>query len=444
MNLTRELVAAIDIGTSKNRAMIGRLTTDGKLEILAFSEGVSRGVRNGVLINIDEAAAAIRSVVSTLEKELNVRVKKIIAGISGQKIYNRQVSGYRMTENMEVSQSLINSLLEEAHRYSTGPGERVYHLIPQEYIVDGEKGVQNPVGMAGRRVEGYFSVISAADTYQQNLQRSLEKAGLELASAYVNPFIQGAGFLSKDEKEAGVVQIDFGAGTTGLSLYYGNKLRLATELPFGGNVISNDIREGCNIIPRHAEMLKVQCGYAFSDLAPDNKYAQIPEVEGWQAREISFKNLAGIIQARLEEIIEGINYQMESTGLLNKLGAGIVLTGGGARMREIDKLVSYLTGLDVRFGKPIIPLKEQLFMDKILNPETANLLGLLINGLYQARNQKYPAGMIVSNEVQEEPKVRQVSKPQTSGIKNTLSDLFGKAKVGISGLLADDEDQTVN
>jgi cell division protein FtsA len=444
MNLTRELVAAIDIGTSKSRAVIGRLTPEGKLEILAYSEEVSRGVRNGVVVNIDEAASSIRSVISALEKETNLCVKKIFAGISGQKIYNRQVSGYRMTENMEVSQSLINSLLEEAHRYSTGPGERVYHLIPQEYIVDGEKGVQNPVGMAGRKVEGFFGVISAADTYQQNLQRSIEKAGYELASAFVNPFIQGSAFLSKDEKEAGVVQIDLGAGTTGVSLFYGNKLRLATQLPFGGNVISNDIREGCNIIPRHAEMLKIQCGYAFSDLAPDNKYAQIPEVEGWQAREISFKNLAGIIQARLEEIIEGVNYQLEATGLLDKLGAGIVLTGGGARMREIDKLVSYITGLDVRFGKPIISMKEQLFLDKLLNPESATLTGLLINGLYQARSQKYPSGMIVSNEYHEEPKVRPVSKPQSSGIKNMVSDLFGKAKVGISGLLADDDDQTVN
>jgi len=443
MNLTRELVAAIDIGTFKCRAVIGRLTPEGKLEILAYSEGVSRGVRNGVVVNIDEAAASIRSVVSSLERELNVQVKKIVAGISGQKIFNRQVSGYRMTENMEVSQSLINSLLEEAHRYSTGPGERVYHLIPQEYIVDGEKGVQNPVGMAGRRVEGFFGVISAADTYQQNLQRSIEKAGYELLSAFINPFIQGSGFLSKDEKEAGVVLLDFGAGTTGISLYYGNKLRLAAELPFGGNVISNDIREGCNIIPRHAEMLKVQCGYAFSDLAPDNKYAQIPEVEGWQAREISFKNLAGIIQARLEEIIEGINYQLDSTGLLNKLGAGIVLTGGGARMREIDKLVSYLTGLDVRFGKPVMPMKEQLFLDKVLNPESATLLGLLMNGLYQARSQKYPSGSIISNEFHAETRVKPIPKPQTSGIKGMVSDLFGKAKVGISELLADDDDQTL-
>ena len=438
MNLTRELIAAIDIGTFRNRAAVGRLTTDGKLEILAFTESQSHGVRNGVVVNIDEAATSIRTAVSALEQDLNLKIKKIYAGISGQKICNRQVSGYRMTENMEVSQILINSLFDEAQRYSTGTGERVYHLIPQEYTVDGERGVQNPVGMAGRRVEALFTVVSAADTYEQNLRKSIEKAGYELATAFINPFIQGAGVLSKDEKEAGVIQLDFGAGTTGISLHYGNKLRLATELPFGGNVISNDIKEGCNIIPRHAEMLKVQCGYAFSELVPDNKFAQIPEVEGWQAREISFRNLSGIIQARLEEIIEGVNYQLESTGLLNKLGAGIVLTGGGSKMRGIDKLISYMTGLDVRFGKPIVPLKEQLFNERIMNVESANMLGLLINGIYLSRSQKYPLGMIVSDIV-EEVKKKQPVKVQGAGLKSMVSDLFGKAKDGINGLLAEDD-----
>jgi cell division protein FtsA len=417
---------------------VGRLTADGKLEILAYAESLSQGVRNGVVVNIDEAAASIRTVVSLIERELNLQVKKVYAGISGQKIFNRQVSGYRMTENMEVSLNLINSLFDEAQRYSTGTGERIYHIIPQEYNVDGEKGIVNPVGMAGRRVEALFNVVSAADTYEQNLRRSIEKAGYELSMAFINPFVQGTGFLSKDEKEAGVIVLDFGAGTTGFSLYYGNKLRLASELPFGGNVISNDIKEGCNIIPRFAEMLKVQCGYAFSDLVPDNKFAQIPEVEGWQAREISFRNLSGIIQARLEEIIEGVSYQLESTGLLSKLGAGIVLIGGGSKMRGVDKLVSYMTGLDVRFGRPVVPMKEQLFLERIMNPEAANLLGLMINGISLSKSQNYPPGMIVS-QVDEGIRRKHSPRIQGAGLKNMVSDLFGKAKDGLNGLLADDD-----
>ena len=441
MNLTRELVAAIDIGTLRTRGAIGRFTSDGKLEIIAFSETLTRGVRNGVVVNIDEAALSIRTVISLLENSLNnLKVKKVYAGISGQKITNRQVTGYRMIDNGEVTQTIINSLIGEAQRYSNGPGEKIYHLTPEEFIVDGERGVNNPVGMAGRRVDGAFRVVTAPESYEQNLKRSIEKGGYELAGAFINPYVQGSGFLSKDEKEAGVILLDFGAGTTGVSLYYENKLRLAVELPFGGNVISNDIREGCNIIPRHAEMVKMQCGYAFSELVPDNKFAQIPEVEGWHAREISFRNLSGIIQARLEEIIEGVIYQLESTKLLNKLGAGIVLAGGGSNMRGIDKLVSYMTGFDVRFGKPVIPVKESLFNEQLMNTQSANLIGLLINGLYQARSQNYPPGKIVSDT----PEATRTKPPvKNLGLKTMVSDLFGKAKESLNGLITD-EDNEIN
>src|SRR5665648_402434 len=170
MNLTRELVAAIDIGTLRTRAAIGRFTTEGKLEIVAVSNTLTKGVRNGVVVNIDEVAVSIRTVISSLEKSLNLRVQKIYAGISGQKINNRQVTGYRMTENGEVTQAIINSLIDEAQRYSSGPGEKVYHLVPQEFIVDGERGVNNPVGMAGRRVDAAFTVISASESYELNLK----------------------------------------------------------------------------------------------------------------------------------------------------------------------------------------------------------------------------------------------------------------------------------
>ncbi len=442
MNLTRELVAAIDLGTLRTRAAIGRFTSDGKLEIVAFSEALTQGVRNGVVVNIDEAALSIGTVISSLERSLNLKVRKVFAGISGQKIVSRQSNGYRMTDNGEVTQTLINSLMGEAQRYSGGLGEKVYHLTPDEFVVDGERGVNNPVGMAGHRIDATFTVISAVESYEQNLKKSIEKAGYELAGAFINPFVQGSGFLSKDEKEAGVILLDFGAGTTGISLYYENKLRLAAELPFGGNVISNDIREGCNIIPRHAEMVKIQCGYAFSELVPENKFAQIPEVEGWHAKEISFRNLSGIIQARLEEIIEGVNYQIESTGLLNKLGAGIVLAGGGSKMRDIDKLVSYMTGFDVRFGKPVVPIREQLFNEQIMNAQSANIIGLLINGLYQARSLKYPLGMIVS-DTPEEGKKKQTAKNQGSGLKTMVSDLFGRAKESLNELISD-EDHEIN
>ena len=434
MSQTRELAAAIDIGTSRTRAILGSFTADNKLDVLAFSEVLTQGVRNGVVVNIDEAAESIRKAVSILEDATNLRVKKLYAGISGQKIVNRPYSCYRMTEGNEVTQSIVKGLSDEARRHSVQPGEKIYHLVPIEYVVDGEHEKNKPVGLAGRRIDATFNIVLASENYEKNLSRAIEKAGFELAMVYVNPYVQGAACLSQDEKEAGVVLLDLGAGTTGISLYYENKLRLALELPFGGNVISNDIKEGCNIIPRHAEMVKINCGFAMTDLAPVNKVAQIPEVEGWPGKEISFRNLAGIIQARVEEIMEWVNYQLESTGYVDKLGAGIVLTGCGANLKGIDKMVSYMTGLDVRFGKPIVAMKEQLFNEQLITPGSANLLGILIYGLHNSRNLKYPAG-IVEHAVQEEvPKAAPVKRKS-----HGLFDLVDKVKEGFDGLFEDTE-----
>jgi cell division protein FtsA len=434
MSQTRELAAAIDIGTSLTRAILGRFTSDNKLDVLAFGEVPTQGVRNGVVVNIDEAAESIRKAVAILERVTNLKVKKLYAGVSGQKIGNRPYSCYRMTEGNEVTQAIVKGLTDEARRHSVQNGEKIYHLVPTEYIVDGEREINKPVGIAGRRIDATFNIILASENYEKNLGRAIEKAGFELAMVYVNPFVQGTACLSQDEKEAGVVLLDLGAGTTGISLYYENKLRLALELPFGGNVISNDIKEGCNIIPRHAEMVKVNCGYAMTELAPDNKVAQIPEVEGWPGKEISFRSLAGIIQARVEEIMEWVNFQLESSGYVDKLGAGIVLTGKGASLNGIDKVVSYMTGLDVRYGRPIIAMKEQLFNEQLSTPASANLLGILIHGLINSRNLKYPAGMVDPVVQEEAPKPEPVKRKSRG-----FQDLVGRVKDGFDGLFEDPE-----
>ena len=441
MNQTREMAAVIDIGTSTVRAIVGRLTPDRKLDVLAFNEVMSKGVRNGVVVNIDEAAQAIQTAVSSLERDVKIKIKKIFAGISGQKISTRKYSCYRPTENGVVTEAIIRSLVEEARKHAVNSGEIGYHVIPQDYSVDGEKGVENPVGMSGRRIEAMYNVIVASENYEQNLRRSLGNAGYELAGVFVNAYVQGDAYLSRDEREAGVVLIDFGAGTTGVSLYFENVLRLACELPFGGNVISTDIREGCSIIPRHAEMVKKQCGFAFSELAPENKVAQIPEVDGWPAKEISFKNLSGIIQARLEEILDGVNFQLESTGLVNRLGAGVVITGGGSHMRGIDKLVSFITGLEVRTGKPVIAMKEELFNEKLRTPEMANVMGLLLSAIKANALSKNTLGLVESAEERVIQSAAPTTKKAEGGIRQKMTSIFGKAKDGFNGLLSDEDNE---
>ncbi|MCE1198848.1 MAG: cell division protein FtsA [Marinilabiliales bacterium] len=436
MNQLRDLAVAIDIGTLRTRAILGRLNSDQKLDVLAFGDVPSQGIRNGVVVNIDEAADSIRRAVDVLERTTNLRVKKLYAGISGQKIGNRSYSCYRMTERNEVTQELVRELAEEARKHAVHPGEKVYHLIASEYVVDGERGINKPAGMAGRKLEATFQVILAAESYEKNLAKAIEKAGFQLEKSFVNPYVQGTACLSPDEKEAGVVLLDMGAGSTGLSLYYENKLRMAVELPFGGNVISNDIREGCNIIPRHAETLKISCGFAMMDLAPENKVAQIPEVEGWPGKEISFKSLSGIIQARVEEIIEWVNFELDRSGYKGKLGAGIVLTGNGSNLNGVDHFISYLTGLDVRFGKPLVAMREQLFNDQLVNPGTANLMGILLQGLRHSKQGKAPVIMVESNLVEEPPKLEPPRKKSKS-----LLDFVGKVRGEFDSLFSESEEK---
>jgi len=440
MSNYKEFVSAVDIGSSATIAVIGRLTRSNKLEVLGYGSADTRGVRNGMVVNTEEAGKSVRSAIDAAQKGLNLKVKKVYAGISGQMIRTISVSGYRMIEKGgEVTSRTVNSLRDEMHRYSINPGEEILHVLPREYLVDGEGGITQPVGMTGNRLEATYNLIISPASYRNNLQRCLEKSGLELVEVFANPYVQGAAFLSDDEKEAGVVLVDFGSCTTGVSVYYENRLQNLAELPFGGSVVTNDIKEGCNIILRHAELLKVKFGYAMEELASENKVVQIPEVDGWPAKEVSFRNLSGIIQARLEEILEGVNYQVEKTGLLHKLGAGVVITGGGAKMRGIDKLVSYMTGLDVRYGKPVIPVESHLFNELVMTPDSANALGLLVEGLKERQSKKNPGSMVVPDKSSIVKRTHKSVIDQGPGLINAMGNLFEKAKEGLENLIADED-----
>lgn len=442
MSAMKELTVAVDIGTAKTIAVIGRYTADQKLDIVGLGVVDTQGVRNGMVQNVEQTGLSIKNAVGAAAKGLKMNVRSVYAGISGQKIRTRSVDGYRMIErNSEVTPRLVQSIFDEVQRYAPQTGEMIYHVVPQEYLVDGEGGIQQPVGMAGNRIDARYNLILAPKAYHQNLQRSVEKAGFNLEGVFINPYVQGEVFLTEDEKEAGVILVDLGAGTTGVSLYYENRLRLAAELPFGGNVVSNDIKEGCHIIRRHAELLKVNYGYAMGELAPDNKVVQIPEVDGWPAKEVSFKNLSHIIEARMCEIIDGVNYLINQSGLVHKLGAGIVLTGGGAHLKGIDNLVSYHTGLAVRFGKPIVSFERQLFNEHILTPESATILGLLTQGLIERSSVKNSKPMVERQESEPQKRKHPHREPSSPGFKGKMQTIFERMGNGFESLIADDDDE---
>lgn len=353
MNQEPNIIAAIDIGTTKIVAIVGRKTEDGKLQLLGMEQVPSIGVKRGVVLNIDETVASIKQVVSKIEAKLNMTLTDVYVGIAGQHIKSLRNRGYRFIETgLEINQKDVDQLFDDNYKIPVEAGEKIMHVIPQDYIVDNEMGVKNPVGMSGRRLEGNFHIVLGRIASVKNIEKCIHRVALKLNDLILEPLASSKSVLTDEEKEAGVVLVDIGGGTTDVAVFYDGIIHHTAVIPFGGNVVTSDIKEGCSVLYKQAESLKVQFGSAMADLAREDMVVTIPGMAGWEPKEISFKSLAYIIQARMEEIIDYINFQIESSGCYDKVGAGIVLTGGGALLKDLPQLMKFRTGLDVRMGLP--------------------------------------------------------------------------------------------
>jgi cell division protein FtsA len=374
-------VAAIDIGTTKIVSLVGRMNENDKLEILGMSKTVSKGVKRGVVLNIEETVAAIRQTVAEAEKQSGIQFTDVFVGIAGQHIKSIKNRGYINLgpDRDEITQKDIDALIVDMHKIPIDLGEEIIHVLPQNYIVDNETGVKNPVGMSGRRLEANFHIVVGQIASAKNIERCVNRVGLRVDQLILEPLASSAAVLTDDEKEAGVALVDIGGGTTDVAVFYDDTIRHTAVIPFGGNVITKDIKEGCKILQRQAEALKTQFGSALGDLAPEDKIVTIPGINGRDPKEISFKNLAYIIQMRMEEIIDAVMFEIENSGCLDKLSAGVVLTGGGALLKHVAQLVRFHTGLDVRIGYPVEYLAGN--PDSEINkPQYATSVGLLLKG----------------------------------------------------------------
>nr|WP_321453050.1 cell division protein FtsA [uncultured Carboxylicivirga sp.] len=353
MNQEPNIIAAIDIGTTKIVAIVGRKTAEGKLRLLGMEQVPSIGVKRGVVLNIDETVASIKGVIAKIEHKLNITLTEVFVGIAGQHIKSMRNRAYRFIENgFEINQRDVDQLFDDNFKIPVEAGEKIMHVIPQDYIVDNETGVKNPVGMSGRRLEGNFHIVLGRIASVKNIEKCIHRVALQLNDLILEPLASSKSVLTEEEKEAGVVLVDIGGGTTDVAVFYDGIIRHTAVIPFGGNVVTSDIKEGCSVLYKQAESLKVQFGTAIGDNAREDMVVTIPGVAGWEPKEISFKSLAYIIQARMEEIIDYILFQIESSGCYDKLGAGIVLTGGGSLLKDLPQLMKYRTGLDVRMGLP--------------------------------------------------------------------------------------------
>ena len=388
------IVVGLDIGTTKICVTVGRRSDHGKIEILGIGKAISAGVTRGVVSNIQKTVQGILQAVEEAGAQSNVDVKIVNVGIAGQHIKSLQHRGIltRKELNTEIQHKDIDKLVEDMFKLVMPPGEEIIHVLPQEFTVDNEPGVKDPIGMAGVRLEANFHIISGHVSAVKNILKCVGNAGLETQELILEPLASSESVLSEEEKEAGVVLVDIGGGTTDLAIFHEGIIRHTAVIPFGGNSVTEDIREGCSVMRNQAESLKTRFGSALADENKDNEIICVPGLRGREHKEISVKNLAYVIQARMEEIIEHIYYEIKSSGYEKKLIAGIVITGGGAQLKHLTQLVEFVTGLDCRIGYPNEHLAKNELLpkniyDELKSPLFATGIGLLIKGIQKAEQQ---------------------------------------------------------
>ena len=376
-----ELVVGLDIGTTKIACFVGRRNEHGKIEILGYGKSESVGVSRGVVANIERTVESIRKAIDEAERTSGVAIEVVNVGIAGQHIKSQQTRGQRTRDDLEseISNEDIQALIQDMYKQVMQPGEEILHVLPQEYTVDNEQGIKEPVGMSGIRLEANFHLIIGQIAAIRNIYRCIQKANLTVDQLILELLASSAAVLSEEEKEAGVALVDIGGGTTDIAIFQDGIIRHTAVIPFGGNVLTEDIRQGCLIMKKQAEQLKQRFGSAISTEMKDNEIVCIPGLQGRNAREISLKNLAAIIEARMTEIIEHVHFEIRNSGFSDQLIGGVVLTGGGSQLRHVTQLFQYVTGLDCRVGYPSEHLAEAPDAQATA-PSFATGVGLVIKG----------------------------------------------------------------
>jgi cell division protein FtsA len=423
---TGAYMVGLDIGTTKISVMIGRKNQYGKLEILGTGRAVSNGVARGIVSNIDKTVESIREAVEEAKQKSGLEIDDVFVGIAGQHIKSLQHRGEIVRDNIdiEIDKADIDKLKSNMFKLITIPGEEVIHVIPQEYTVDGEDGIQDPKGMAGVKLEANFHVITAQVGAVRNIMRCVEKAGLTPRELILEPFASAVATLDEDELREGVALVDIGGGTTDVAIFLDNIIRHTAVIPFGGNIITKDIKGGLEILEKQAELLKVKFGSAMYTEDQENVMVSIHGLRGRPPKEIAVKTLSEIIGARYKEIIDLVYHQIKISGYEHKLMTGIVLTGGGSQIRNLKQLVAFVTGKETRIGLPNEHLGAES-VNKVVSPMYSTGVGLVLKGFEYAEQHPDKISMPKPKE-EKDPVVEQEPEemPSELSIVDRITQIF--------------------
>jgi cell division protein FtsA len=389
---TEKIAVGLDIGTTKIVCAIGKLNEHAKIEILGVGQSKSTGVQDGVVVNIVLTEKAIKEAVEEAEEQSGLKVHSVVAGIAGKHIRSLQHSDYvTRTDKDEdvIEQGDIDDLIDNVHKLVMMPGEEIIHVLPQEYKIDGQTDIKHPIGMHGSRLEANLHLVVGQTSSIRNIGRSITNAGLELKHITLEPLASASSTLAEEEKEAGVALIDIGGGTTDLAIFKDGIIRHTAVIPMGGKIITNDIKEGCEIIERQAELLKIKFGSTWPAENSATEIITIPGLRGREPKEVSKNMLSQIIHARVKEIIVAAHAQILGYGheqQNKRLIAGLVLTGGGSQLKHIKQLIEFETGMSTRIGYPNEHLANKT-EKSLMSPMYATAIGLLIKGLESTGSQ---------------------------------------------------------
>ncbi len=430
-----KIIVGLDIGTTKICVLVGRKNEYNKLEILGMGKAVSEGVIRGVVSNIDKTVFAINKALKEAELQSGIDIKVVNVGIAGQHIRSTIHHGSITRNNVggEITLDDVNRLTNDMYRIVTPPGSDIIHVMPQDYMVDYEEGIKDPVGMSGVKLEADFHVITAQTNAISNINKCVRRAGLEIDNLILEPLASSMAVLSEEEKEAGVCLVDIGGGTTDVAIFHDNIIRHTAVIPFGGNIVTSDIKQGCMVMHNHAEMLKTQFGRAIAEEAREDELVAIPGLHNRPPKEISMKNLAFIIEARMEEIIELIHAEIITSGFEGKLAGGIVITGGGSQLTSTRQLVEYMTGMDARIGYPNEHLGRSE-IEGIKSPMYATGIGLVLSGFWALDHRENRYQIYQNHQTNDTERDR---RDPNKGSGDFFRKIIDKTK----GLLIDDLDE---
>jgi cell division protein FtsA len=459
MNQDQPIIVGLDIGTTKIAAIAGRKNEYGKLEILGFGRANSNGVKHGQVLNIDETIKAIRMALDNCySSNPNLDIREVYVGIAGHHIKSLQTRGDIVRQNTEeeITRKEIDQLIADQYKTYIPAGDQIIDVIPQEFTVDNFQNIPNPIGYGGVKVGANFHIITGDKNAIRNINRAVEKSNLLTKDLVLQPLASASAVMGQEDLEAGVAIVDIGGGTTDLAVFYEGILKHTAVIPFGGENITNDIKTGLGVLKTQAEQMKVQFGSALSNEAKANAYITIPGLRGMPAKEISVKNLANIIQARMSEIMDFVTYHLKQVGLDNRmLNGGIVMTGGGSQLRHLIQLTEYITGLNARIGFPTEHLAAG-HIEELAKPTYSTCIGLILKGYsdYEHDRKEFekdfrrvevPDTLRKSEAL---PVVEQVTSEETlqqERVRNRkgVKDFWGKFKDGIIDLFKEEEDHTL-